>query len=96
MKTADKKATELAATFLLDYLDPEIDKSLFYEVWADRRHFNATMKNAVWRKVVVFSRSKSIREKWLGKNGLMMTSGQRSEAVANRPQRQETPLQRSC
>ncbi len=40
-----------AQAFLDDYTDPEIEKRLFYEVWADRYRIGDSKRQQVWQEV---------------------------------------------
>ena len=40
-----------ALAFFDAYTDPDIDKRLYFDVWADRTGLGSTQKRAVWREV---------------------------------------------
>ena len=42
---------EIAQAFLDDYGDPEIDKRLCFDVWADRKGLNGSTRHFVWVEV---------------------------------------------
>ena len=46
-----KALQTLGAAFFLEYQDPEIEKRLFFDVWADRAGFAAGPRRALWREV---------------------------------------------
>lgn len=53
MQSKSKNKTgEIARDFLDAYQDPEIDKRLFFEVWADRAGLDLSVKRKVWGEVL--------------------------------------------
>jgi nuclear transport factor 2 (NTF2) superfamily protein len=47
-----KQCRERARAFLDAYRDPEIDKRLYFEVWADRKNLTDLEQHHVWMERV--------------------------------------------
>ena len=46
-----KTIPQVAKAFFVAYQDPEINKRLFFDVWADRIGYDAAVKRQVWEEV---------------------------------------------
>ena len=57
----EKTIYQLAAAFLREYTDPEIDKRLFFDVWSDRSGHGAEVKRELWMAVKRLTRRRPRR-----------------------------------